>query len=312
MTAVASSELRVSEQVVRRTPLGLRVWDTAAATHSIDGLQIDVSQRSRPTRSTRAFVNASGIYCVQDLPGLATFERDAADDPAAWDIPAREYRIVVRDPAGRFLPLAFDASLPMRGLLDPWLTASPLSAPLPPLESPLSPVAAPLPALPLFSSPSRPVPGALAVLRAELREHPSGRPAAWCLLELAIGGVVRGLGLADRKGRVMVLFPYPPSPRPTLTSPISPLASPPSPRNDFRWTLSLTAYYRGQQADTTVPEVPDLADLTAQLDSPRQLLESLSPPLPLGELPLEYRVPVTARTHSDAPEESSYLFIDMT
>lgn len=305
MTAAASPNVRIFERVLRRTPLGLRVWDAASNTHRVNGLQIDISPHSRPGQRTRAFINPSGTYCAQDLPGLTVIERSTTDGPVEWGNAQREYRILIRDPADRFLPLAFDAQLPAKGLLDPWLVANPLPGPQPPLESPLSPPTTLLPRVPLFSSPNRRVPDALAVLRTELREYPSDRPAAWCLLELTIGGVVRGLGVADQKGRVAVVFSYPPSPPPALTSPLSR-------RNDFRWTLSLTAYYRGSPADVPIPDVPDLADLTSQLDTPRQPLESLSPLLPMGELSLEYRVPVTARTRGDAAEESSYLFIDMT
>lgn len=297
--------LRIRERVVRQAPFGLRLWDPATGTQLIEGVEIDAHPRQHPYRTARAFVNPSGIYCVQDLPGLQTFTHVEADDPTDWAAALRGYRVTMRDPLGRFLPAAFDADLPVRGLLDPFLVASPPAGILPLPESPPSPPVEPPPRLPLFSAPSRPVPDAVAVVRAGLREFPSGRPAAWCLLQASIGGTAVGLGLADAEGRATILFPYPAPPKRTLTSP-------PMPRNDFRWTLTLSAYYRPRPADAAVPEIPDLADLLAQMDSPRRLLESLSPPQAMPPLPLEYGLPLTVRTRSAVAEESSFLFVDVT
>jgi len=292
--------------VVRQAPFGLRLWDPATATQQVPGLQIDLSPLARPGQRVRALVNPSGVYCALGLPGLGAFERADADAPADWTAALRGFRVQILDPAGRYLPLAFDAALPHQGLFDPGLSGSPLPGPFPLPESPpASPPATALPRVTLFSAPSRPVPGGLAAVRAQLWETPAGRPAAWCLLAATIDGVTRGLGLADREGRVLIFFPYPARPRPTLTSP-------PSPKNDFSWTLTLTAYYRPRPAGVPAPAIPDLADLQAQLVSPRMLLGSLSPPQPLPPLPLEYAVPLTARTSATPVEESSYLFVDAT
>jgi hypothetical protein len=209
----------------------------------------------------------------------------------------------VSDPAGRFLPFAFAADLPARGLFNwpaPW-TSPPQPFVLPTEHG--SPPAAMAGQVPLFSSPARPVPGSSALVRAELREFGTDRPAAWCLLTVSIEGVVRGFGLADGEGRAAVLFPYPEPPRPVLTSP-------PSPANDFRWDAELAAYYLPRPAGAPVPSFPDLADVLGQLAAPCLLLHSTaSPPEPLRAQPLEYRVPLTVRTATpDGP--SPYLFVN--
>jgi hypothetical protein len=151
--------------------------------------------------------------------------------------------------------------------------------------------------IPLFSAPQRPVPEPLAVLYAQLRESGDARrPAPWALLAASVEGEVRGAGLADREGRVAVMFPYPEPPRITLSSP-------PEARSEFHWQVELQAYYG--VASPPAPGIPDLAAVLSQLELPRELVGStLSPGAPLPALALEYRVPLTART-----EASSYLLV---
>lgn len=210
----------------------------------------------------------------------------------------------MRDPAGRFLPFAFDADVPARGLFN-WL--APWTSPPQPWASPTEHGSSPsamVERVPLFSSPTRPVSEPLAAVRAQLRELGTERPAAWCLLTASIDSTVRGIGLADQEGRVAVLFPYPDRPRPTL-------ASPPLPTNDFRWNTELTAYYVPRPLHTAAPDIPDLAEVLAQLNSPRTLFQSTSSlPQALPVLSLEYRVPLTVRTEITATGPSSFLFID--
>ena len=298
------SSVRVWERTTRRAPFGLQVWDFVSATHLVDGLEISVNAGAHSVSRTRAFANRSGIYCAFGVPGLSQFELNA-DDTAAWNTQARRYKIEVRDPSDRFLPFAFDTGLPVRGLIN-WLM--PWTSPPQPFVMPTEQGSPPMPMIdcvPLFSAPSRPVPGHLAVVRAQLRELGTDRPAAWSLLTVSIDSIVRGIGLADREGRVAILFPYPERSRPVLTSP-------PSATNDFRWSIELAAFYVPRQINTPAPEMPDLADLLNQLNSPRTLFHStMSPPQALPALPLEYRVPLTVRTEITATERpSSFLFVN--
>src|SRR5688572_22349470 len=192
--------------VQRTAPLGLRFWDVAAATSVVDGLQVEVYLRTRPATRWRVLPNRSAVYVAHHLPGMRAFEFDEADPAqAVWQNLADAspslvagYRIEVRDPQGRFLPLAFDAQLPARGLLAlpaPWL--SPPSGLIDAGAATSPPMIAPIP---LFSAPGRPVPEPLAVVRAQLRQAGAAGPAAWALLEARVDDVTVGFGMADREG----------------------------------------------------------------------------------------------------------------
>jgi hypothetical protein len=293
----------VLERVQRHAPLGIRFWDTAAATSSIDGLEVGVFPRTRPQARTRALVNRSGVYVALGLVGLRDFEFNDVEPAELWSVATRSYRVEVRDPRGRFLPTAFDADLPMRGLCTwraPWFSP-PRAVSLPGEAG--SPPQLLIERIPLFSAPQRSVPEPLAVVYAQLRESGADRAAAWALLTASIDGEVRGLGLADREGRIAVMFPYAEPPRSTLNSP-------PSARNDFRWQVGLEAYYSIGSPQVAAPAIPDLGFVLSQLDAPRELLGStLSPTLPLPALPLEYRVPLSARTEATPTGATSFLFV---
>lgn len=283
--------LRPLEKLQRNAALGVRFWDAATASSVIDGLVVDVFPRTQPQARKRAWPNRSGVYVAHEVNGLKDFEFDATEPAVApWEraaaSPMRGYRVEVRDPQGRFHPLAFDADLPVRGLLGP----------LAPLVSPPQWLSA---HIPLFSTASRPVPHPLAAVYAQLKEQAGARVPAWTLLGVASGGERRGLGLADRQGRVAVMFPYPEPQR-------VPLASPPQARNDFSWTLELQAYSDPALAQRS-PEIPDLGELLAQLALPRAVLASVASPARPWRL--DYRVPLTVHTEGLAAPEASYLLL---
>jgi hypothetical protein len=298
--------VRVLERIARNAPLGLRFWDVAGATSTVYGLRVEVFRRANPRVRTLASINAGGVYVTHHLPmappppGPRDFEFSDREPVELWPATTRAYRVEVSDPDGRFLPIAFDADLPARGLFTwraPWLS------PPQPVALP-SEVGSPPPLLlervPLFSAPSRPVPEPLAVVYAQLRELGSGRDAAWCLLTVAIDGVVCGAGLADAQGRIAVMFPYPEPPRTSL-------ASPPEARNDFTWQLALSAFLHSASPPGPPPDVPDLADVFDSLSAPRSVVESIvSPSLPLR---LTYREALTARTAGTAGADASLLFV---
>lgn len=295
--------IAVLEHVQRHAPLGLKFWDTAAGRASIDGLEVDVFPRARPQARVRAAVNRSGVYVAADVAGLREFEFRDVEPDALWSAATRPYRVEVRDPHGRFLPIAFDLELPMRGLGTwhaPWFSP-PRAVALPGAAG--SPPQLMIERIPLFSAPQRPVPEPLAVVYAQLRESDADRAAAWALLTASIDGEVSGLGLADREGRIALMFPYPEPPRMTL-------GSPPAARNDFRWQVELAAHYDIASPQVAPSAIPDLGFVLSQLDTPRELLGStLSPPQPLPALALEYRVPLSARTETTPEGTSSFLFI---
>ncbi|MGO1003078.1 hypothetical protein [Lysobacter sp. CA196] len=295
------------EVLQRNAALGLRFWDMATASSVIDGLVVEVYPRNAPNARKRALPNPSGIYVAHRVSGLIDFEfddREPVDQPwieaLSASPPASGYRIEVSDPFGRFLPLAFDAELPARGLfswLAPWISPpQPLALP----GTASSPPQLLIERIPLFSAPSRPLPQPLAVTYAQLREAGSLRVPAWSLLAVDIDGAPRGIGMADRDGRVAVIYPYPEPPR-------TPLSSPPEARSDFRWTVELSAFWSPDSPPTEPAAIPDLAQVLAQLATPCTVIDSLSSPAPPRRL--EYRRPMTARTEGQPAADASWLLV---
>jgi hypothetical protein len=276
-------------------PFGLRLYDVATGSPISDGLEINIANCSTG-HSRRAIGHSNGIWSARGLPGLHRYEVGDSDDIPARRAARRPFRITIVDLAGRFLPAFFDADIPTDDLFVAPATSSP------PIPLPFIGPGAPTAGVPLFSAPHRPVPGTLAVVRAELREAGTERPASWALLAATVDGTLRGIGLADQLGRVIVLFPYPEPARRAL-------ASPPS-ITVFRWSVELTAFYTPRRSGIPAPDVPDLATILDQFATPHRLLASVdSPPVPLSPLQLDDRVPLVARSNLTAPL-SSYLYLD--
>jgi hypothetical protein len=291
----------VLERVTRTAALGIRFWDGAASTAVISGLVVELYARTRPHTRTYAVMNRSGVYVAHALPGLRDFEFSDAGHAALWATATQPFRVEVRDPFGRFLPFAFDADLPARGLFTwhaPWLSPpQPLVLP----DDAGSPPQLLLERVPLFSAPTRPVPDPLAVVRAELRMVGTTLPAAWTLLGVSVDGRAHGLGLSDRHGRVAVIFAYPEPPRMSLSSP-------PEARSDFTWELELTAFVPPLVSPPRVPPtLVDLADVFALLDVPGSVL--LSANSPASPLRLAYRQELTVRTAGMPDADAAFLFV---
>ena len=124
-----------------------------------------------------------------------------------------------------------------------------------------------------MSTPARVVPAGVAVLRATLRDADTGGPAAWALLETGTGR-----GVADARGEVAVLFPYPPLP----SFGGSPPSSTRRPLLEEQWTVTIDGFYDRLPQDVT----PDLCDLLAQRRA--DTLQSLSPPTAVAPQTLTY------------------------
>jgi hypothetical protein len=120
----------------------------------------------------------------------------------------------------------------------------------------------PAQALPLYSAPTRPVTGGMAVLRASLWDSVADAPAAWALLEARAGGQPTARGYADAAGRVALLFPYPEPPSFVQQNP----PPPPTPFTRQEWPVSIYASYKPQSP------APRLPDLRATLAQPRATL----------------------------------------
>ena len=252
-----------AERVSVTCPLGLRFFDVATGVFvSADvaigrcsreslGLHVVAWPVGAPKQKTVGVVTPSGIVAFHGLPGLRKFENSAANDP--WEVPhrARDFQIEVYDRLGRFLPCTFRVSAPEKGLAlfaedgsPPWVEAG---------------------AVPLFSAPSRPVPSGRAVVRAELREFATGREAAWAFIEASYssaGSRRTARGLADEKGRVLLVFAYPEGQRRAFN------VSPPGGSgglSEQEWTLDFTVSHE------PVPDAEKAADYGRRLTQPPAL-----------------------------------------
>lgn len=189
------------ERTTIRTPLGLRFRDAATERPVTDGLSVRVWPAAGRGRTAYATRTRSGAWAAHGLAHLRGYERSGTGRPAA-----RPYVVEVRDERGRFVPAQIRVELPP----DPADTVRGLYSIL---ETPEDAARAsggdepPDPACYLFPSVARERSGGLAAVRADLRT-PTGDAAAHAVLEVSQEEET-WFGLADEKGRVAVLFPYP-------------------------------------------------------------------------------------------------------
>jgi hypothetical protein len=239
----------VIERLSKVAPLGVRFWDEITHKAIGDGLIVTAYRPLQPDRRFALTLNRANVFVLQNVPGLRDVEFGAGDQAYWDDLPTpQDFAIDVFDTTNRFLPFTFTAAVPTRDLFE-WICGSP------PEQS----------GVPLFSAPSRSVPGGYGVIRAELRDESQFdtrtqeyAPASWAMLEAWYDSQLVGRGLADQQGRIVVLFPYP--------EPINPpISSPPTPR-------------------------------TALTQSPATLLSSLSPPTPLITVNVTYGVEAIVKT----------------
>jgi hypothetical protein len=217
------------EHVTRVGPLGVRFWDAVSDRPVTAGLRVSATPLGGG-RTTPAGPPHGEVYTLLNLPGLEESERGAGDEAYWSNIPAtHDFRVEVEDADGRFLPTAFEVTLPHRRVY---------TAPDPTGRG-----------VPLFSAPVRTVPGSLAVARALLWDVRDAVPAAWALLEVRLGTATLGRGVAGPDGQVAVIFAWPKLPN-TVTPP--PLLS------QQTWTVTLRLFYEH------LAERPLLADVLGQ------------------------------------------------
>jgi hypothetical protein len=279
-----TSTIRVREHVTRVTPLGLRFWDEVSGSVIGEGLSVAAYSSQNPERRVRALTNHAGVYLLQNLPGLHEAETGAGDEAYWANLPApKKFVIEVTDNDQRFQPFLFTAELPARS----FFTLSCLPAASPPASPPEASTV-----VPLYSAPTRAVPGAMAVLRAELYDSVNQKPAAWAVLEARLNGLPPVTGFADDQGRIALIFPYP--------EPIQPSSSGSPPANrrplvEQQWVVQLRALYAPSLASA---EIPDLCEVFAQ--PPATLLSELSPPTPLSEATLEFGKALVVKSQSQS------------
>jgi hypothetical protein len=261
--------MTVLERITRTALLGVRPWDGATGRAVTDGLTL-----TELHHGVRAVPNRGGVFAFHDLPGLRASSFGAGDD-AFWASPPAHAQLTLElaDELGRYLSFRFAAEAPARGLF---------------VETcgPSSPPELDVPGVPLFSAPSRIVPGGLAGVRADLWDTVADRPAAFAVLEVTAvpGPTVRGV--ADADGRVLVLLPYPEPPWQTGSPPPTAV-----PLSEQTWTLDLAARYAPA---SSLEAPPDMCDVLGQ--PPATLLASLSPPVALTTATLTFGQPLALRT----------------
>jgi hypothetical protein len=224
------------------TPLGLRLWDVATGSAAGEGVVVGYFPPSGPAAT--AVRTPSGVHALRGLPGLGATERGAGDAAFWYHPPAQgSYRVDIRDPQGRYLPMCLDVMLPAFGLYAPHTTLPGLHASV----------------VPVFSSPARPVPAGFAAVRAQLALDPD-TPASWARLDIGLPDSTTATGVADGAGRVCVLFPWP-----------EPPPGSPADLRDQTWSLQLRAFFgspasAGQAPSPVAPAdgAPELSDLVQQ------------------------------------------------
>jgi hypothetical protein len=291
-------------------PLGLCFHDTATGERVNDGLNISVYPETKNARKNRtsAFPNRSGVYVLHKAYGLENFPYGKGD-AEFWqnNPPHRMYVVEVFDAERRFQPFQFTVALPVRGIYK-WENI-PVVSPVKNLSS-----------IPLYSAPSRKVFGGMSVMRAHLRQT-DNVPASWAVLEARFDGNLIARGIADREGKIALIFP-------SLSPQNNPFASPPAtatsiPLADQQWLLDLTIKYEPRIFQSSPPDLsendeeifPDLrlglAQATGKLWADAGKTEEYkTAALHLGkELILRSRAEVLSPMPDAATAESSFLFV---
>jgi hypothetical protein len=271
---------QVLETVTRTAPFGVRFWDPVTGRTVVDGLVL-----TETASGTEAIANRDGVFVFHDLPGLrasAFAEGDARfwSSPPAWSVPTFE----LQDRTGSFVPFTFAAPVPARGLF---------AENLGPVSSPPDGAAA---AVPLFSAPTRLVPGGTAVVRAQLRNTATRGDAAAAVVEVTVPGGATHRGIADSRGRVAVLFSYPEPPPTVAHAAGHALAS---------QTWQLTVGVRCARPGSPPPSLPpDLVDALSQ-PLARVAASGTNPPAAQMVATLSFGVELVLRT----PGQSELLVL---
>jgi len=250
----------VIEKLSLVAPLGLCFHDAATGERVNDGLKVAVYPASETISKHRIYAlpNRSGVYVSQKAYGLENFP-NGAGDAEFWNNnpPNKLYVVEVYDVEKRFQPFQFTVKLPVKGIYQ-WEsvpTASPNKT---------------LPSIPLYSAPTRKVTGGMSVIRAELRQTDE-RPASSSVLEARFNGSLVARGIADREGRVALIFPtLAPQNNPIASSP--PAAATRASLSEQKWILNLTVKYQPSifqssppiSAETDEEVLPDLRLVLAQ------------------------------------------------
>jgi hypothetical protein len=268
------------ERLTTVAPFGFRFWDPLEHRSIAAGLHVRHRWEGAPERPVTC--SSSGVFGIRGLPGFRAFETGTGDD-AFWADPPHTPgtgTVFVDDPLGRFLPIRFQVDEPVR------LGAA--FREVCRLGHDGSPPDAAMSLVPLFSAPGRARPAGMALVTAQL-ELVDGSPARGALLEVRANGQPPAIGMADRNGIAVVMFPYP-EPEDVLLSP------PPASMRSLStqtWEVGIAAFY---VADAVADDHPDLCAVLDQRSRPAVLLADDSPVVALSTASLEYGRPLILRT----------------
>jgi hypothetical protein len=267
------------ERIILKPPFGVRFRDDVRGVTVADGLTVELYPVGQPRQRVAAVPNQSGVFSSHRISGIAEFEFETGGPTS------RTFTFEVTDRLSRFVPFSFVQSVPVHDGLVSWNTEN---------------------FIPLFSSTSRTVPAGIAVVRAELWNPIAKSAAAWAVLDVKLGTETLGRGIADRQGRVAVLFAYPEPPAAVVESPLSGASFEP------QWTLEVGAFCA---PETPIPERPDLKKTLDQVNRPpAQLWKDALRTDPLTQVTVRYGHESVLRTSSEgtSPHEETNSKLHLT
>jgi hypothetical protein len=267
-----------------------------------DDLLVTATETRPAGRRMALVATAGGIWSAPNVPGLRPL---VAADPALWPTNAQTFEIRIDDPRRRYLPMRMIARLPAEAAISwPGFDALPAGV-SPALRPARSPAGYRPDFVPLFPGVARVAPGARAEVRAHLAIASAGMPAGnagFAVMTVSIGGIIRGVGVADGDGAILVSFPYPllPTPTPAARS---------AGTTRIEWPVRIAVYCGrlNAQSDGGPPLLPDIL---AQLSrTPSLVLARLGSRTSLPEQTLSVGQPLLLRSARAAPAKPSSLFI---
>lgn len=204
----------------RVAALGIRMADAVTALPVREGLRAWATPLADDRVRVAGELGPSGQIVWSRLPGVDAWGLDTARSRR------RRFRLEVEDRLGRYLPVQLEVEAPSDGLVTwSWGSKKERRA-----------------LVPMAHQPSGPPMEGYASIYAELWDLKARRPASWSLLSARAGtgaSAVTSWGLADQRGRVRVLLPWPEH----ALSAGRPLA-------EATWSISLRVRHP--------PQVPDL------------------------------------------------------
>ena len=259
------------------TPLGIRFWDPVRDTQVSDNLKVTARPLGRLGPVTTASRTASGVYAFNGLAGLHDIEFPKGNTVFERSPPeAKRFVVEVSDRLRRFLPLAFcvDLPLPYKGVLFNGVGCETILSGRPPtwlkMDRP--------PGLCLFSAPTRAASPGLAVVRATLVEGKTGKSASHVVLEVKVKQGKRWFGVADARGCIAVIFPYP---KFAAQLSLSPPATHQIPLYEHQWDVEIRVRY--SPYSLTFPPHSKMPDLRSVLNQSPGIVCTTWPGSPVAE-----------------------------